>query len=190
MHHQPSYISPSVSPTDVLLAPVQALYDQGLFQQAFRAAESLGPLRSWRGTSGRLLAGRLARQLGADKLGNRQLLLAWRHDPNNWRARSFFLSTFAGMRGPVALWRRLNHYGNPPDDDPQSRADFCSLRARAASALRDFDLADHWLNEAERAGLDHVWLASERSYRLELEDRYQEALEVAQQYLAEHPGHW
>jgi hypothetical protein len=59
-----------VDPTEEQLAPVQALYDQGLFQQAFKAAGSLGPLHLWTGTQGRVLARRLARHLRADKLRN------------------------------------------------------------------------------------------------------------------------
>src|SRR5215510_7335868 len=107
----------TVSPTETQLEIVQALYDQGLFQQALSASRPLGPLHLWTGTQARLLAGRLARHIGNDRLGTRQLLLAWRHDPNNWRARAFFLRTFGSMRGPAALWRRMNQFGDPPADD-------------------------------------------------------------------------
>ena len=179
-----------VCPTEAQLAPVQALYDQGLFQQAYQVAGSLGPLHQWTGTRGRLLAGRLARHLGADKLGTRQVLLAWRHDPDDWTARVFFLWTLGTMRGPAALWRRLKQFGDPPEGDRSVRAEVYSLRARAAFMLRDFERADYWLDEADRVNPESAWLASERSYRLEAEDRYEESLEVAQEALRVHPGNW
>src|SRR4026209_1049747 len=93
-----------VFPTAQQLEPLEALYQQNLFQQAYSAANLLGPLEQWRGTSARLFTGRLARHLGADKLGTRQVLRAWRHDSGSWKARTSLLWTVCSMRGPVAQW--------------------------------------------------------------------------------------
>jgi tetratricopeptide (TPR) repeat protein len=77
-----------------------------------------------------------------------------------------------------------------PEGNPSVRAEVYSLRGRAAFMLRDFERADYWLAEAGRIGPETAWLASERSYRLEAEDRYEESLEVAQEALKVHPGNW
>jgi tetratricopeptide (TPR) repeat protein len=177
-------------PTEAQLEPIQALYDQGLFQQAFQAASSVGPLQSWRGAHGRILSGRLARHLGGTKFGIRQILRAWRHDPADWQARSAFLWMLSSLRGPVAIWQRLNEFGEPPADDLKARCEVYALRAHAAAPLRDFDRADYWFGEAKHIGPALPWLAAERSVRLELEDRYEEALQVARESLEAHPDHW
>src|SRR5262245_30480336 len=56
-------LTPCRVPSD-LLEDVRALYDRGLYLQAYRAAQPLGPLREWPGTGGLVLAGRLANNLG------------------------------------------------------------------------------------------------------------------------------
>lgn len=62
------------------LSLVQQLYDRDLFLQAWRAAEAIGPLRQWRGTAARLLAGRLARTLEAHTVGHALMATAYRQD--------------------------------------------------------------------------------------------------------------
>ena len=61
-----------------LLARIQALYDQGKLVAAYDMGKAMGPLASWPGTQGRILAGRLAGQLSAGRLCDALLLSAWR----------------------------------------------------------------------------------------------------------------
>ena len=49
---------------------VFALYDQGLYLQAYELARSFAPLHEWRGTDARILAGRMAGNLGSQRLGD------------------------------------------------------------------------------------------------------------------------
>ena len=53
------------------LARLRDLYVRGRYRQALDAGAAYGPLRHWSGTPGRLLAGRLAMQLGAPRLGRK-----------------------------------------------------------------------------------------------------------------------
>ena len=76
--------------TAATLDRVRDLYDKGHYLQAFEAGKELGPVGKWRGTDGRILAGRLANRLGAPRLGNLLHCLAWREDSHNPDAQIVF----------------------------------------------------------------------------------------------------
>jgi tetratricopeptide (TPR) repeat protein len=177
-------------PTKEQLAPIQAFYDQGLFLQAWELARAHGPLPTWRGPEGRLLAGRLARHLGGGKIGFRQILLAWRHHPAHWQARAFLLWTLFDLRGPLTVWRRLDQFGEPGSDQGTAQADFWMIRGRAAAAFRDFEAADHCFDLADPFDAGRGWVTSERCERLVHEDRYEAALDLARAGLQLRPRHW
>ena len=177
-------------PTRDELAPMVEHYEAGRFLRAFEASRSIGPLESWRGTSGRLWSGRLARHCGSSALGTRQILRAWRHDPGDWEARYFFLWTLMDYRGAFAVWRRMEQWGAPPEDDAKLATNFMILRGRTAAFLRDFETADRWFALADKTAGDAPWLAVERSRRLACEDRTEEALETVQTALAASPDNW
>ena len=65
---------------EALLARVLALYERGKLVAAFDAGRPLGSLAAWPGTKGRVLAGRLAGQLGARRTADALLLRAFRAD--------------------------------------------------------------------------------------------------------------
>jgi|GEM_PF-2127393 len=100
----------SLSPSAAELATLQQLYDDGRFPAALEAAQPFGPLEQWRDTDALILAGRLARHLGAGGLGMRLILRAWRHDPGRWRARYHRFWILLDYRGPVTAWRELKHF--------------------------------------------------------------------------------
>ena len=52
-------------PSPEKLHEIQDLYENGLTLKAWAVAQECGPLREWKGTPARILAGRLAGQLGA-----------------------------------------------------------------------------------------------------------------------------
>src|SRR5689334_22264017 len=80
------------------------VYDQGLYLQAFHLAEELAPLRTWRGAAARVLAGRMAGNLGGGRLANWHFLRAYREDRNHPEACWFFARYLLDFRGP---WRAL-----------------------------------------------------------------------------------
>src|SRR5688500_5457107 len=89
------------------LADVRAGYEQGLYLQAYARAEALAPLRAWRGTSARVLAGRIAANLGGARLADWHFVRAWRADPHHAEALWYYANYLASQRGPWRAWRFL-----------------------------------------------------------------------------------
>lgn len=172
------------------LAELQAIYDEGRFLTAFEASKRFGPLGAWMGTGPRLLASRLANHLGSREQSRRIFLRSWRRDRTDWRSRYHFIWTVLDYRGPLEALHRLEEFGAIPRDDLRTYADFCSLRGKLASMLRDFTTADRWFALALDCGVELPWTLAEQSERLEREDRYDEALAVCRRGLEKRPHHW
>src|SRR5262245_28189818 len=98
--------APVLVPAETLSA-VRALYDQGLYLQAYHVAEQAGPLRRWSGAAARVLAGRLAGNLGGARLAACHFILAWRHEPTHAEACWFYANSLADLHGPYKAWRFL-----------------------------------------------------------------------------------
>jgi tetratricopeptide (TPR) repeat protein len=169
------------------LRGVRDLYDRGLYLQAWKAAEMLGPLRQWRGTSARVLAGRLAGNLGAQRLGRVLHFRTWRDDRSSLEALYSYAYALLDRRGPLDAWNALKPGGDFADAPDALRSDLYALRAEIASLLRDFDTAEHWLARAEKLTADRAWTHVARARVLEHEDRYEEALDVVRKGLALRP---
>ncbi|MBV9123631.1 MAG: C39 family peptidase, partial [Planctomycetes bacterium] len=174
-----------VAPED--LSRIRDLYSRGLCLQAYQAAQPWGPLKAWSGTAGRVLAGRLAMNLGAPRLGRWLHLRAWRDNPFDPEAQYYYVRAVSERRGPLAAWKILKRWGDLPQADPDTRGAWLSFRASTAGRLRDFDTADYWLARAEEAAPESPWVQVERSYLLELEDRYPESLAAARRALELQP---
>ena len=159
------------------------LYERGLYLQAHALAQRFGPLQHWRGTEPRVFAGRLAVHLGAGRLGRGLHLRAYRNAPADPQARYYFAWAVLERRGPLEAWRLLKNFGDARDAPPAVRSDLLALRSRAACLLRDFEAADACLAEADKIAPDRAWLLVERSFLLENQDRYEEALASARRAL-------
>jgi cellulose synthase operon protein C len=179
-----------LAPSAAELAGFQQLYDSGRFLTALAGARAFGELAAWQGTDARLFAGRLARHLGAGGLGMRLILRAWRGDREHWRARYHRFWILLDYRGPVTAWREFKGFAVPPDAPVEWRADYCSLKARILTGLRDFEAAGRVLDEGDALGTDRAWLAVERAGWLQAQDRYGEALDAVERGLALVPWHW
>ena len=94
-----------MEPSAAEIAQLRELYSQGRYMQAWALVQQFAPLRSWRGTSARLIGGRLAMQLGAPKLGRQLHLLAWRHAPAHLEAIYYQARYLLERFGPVSAWR-------------------------------------------------------------------------------------
>lgn len=163
------------------------LYECGQYIQAYEHARRFGTMDRWLGTSARLIGGRLAMHLGAPRLGRRLHLRAYRHDPVHPDARYYFVWGVLEFRGPLAAWWALERFGDLADVEPEARADLFALRSRVACLLRDFETAGVWLAKAEELAPGRPWLAVERSFLLENEDRYEEAMASARNSLELRP---
>jgi tetratricopeptide (TPR) repeat protein len=169
------------------LAPVRELYTQGLYLQAYRAAQALGPLRDWANTPARLLAGRLALQLGGPRLFRHLHLTAYRAAPTDAEANCCYARLLLERRGPYAAWRFARKQDDWSDVAPDLRAEWFALHAHFLARLRDHDRAERWMRRAEALTPDDDWLAVERASVFEYADRLDEALASGRRALALHP---
>ena len=136
------------------LQQVRGLYDRGLFLQAHALASGYGSLRKWNGSDARLLAGRLARQLGALRVATALHLLAGRESPASPEAMSYYTQAVLGFRGPLAAWEILSTHSPRQTEGHVSWAHWLTVHATVLEQLRDFDAAEHWLAEAEKTAPD------------------------------------
>ncbi|WP_165064820.1 tetratricopeptide repeat protein [Paludisphaera rhizosphaerae] len=177
---------PAATPPEAL-SRLRELYEAGDYLGAFQIAKRLGPMTRWPGAAAKVLAGRLAWQLGAVRLGLALPLRAWRDDPHDPEARYYRARTMLGRRGPLATLRFLDRTGGFDDASDEIRADWEATYAAALGGLRDFERAERRLEAAERMTPGRAWLLVERSSLLEMEDRYEEALAAAKEALAVQP---
>ncbi len=162
------------------LDTVRDLYRQGLYLQAYEASKEHGTLReNWTESHERVLAGRLAYNLGSARLGRVLHLLALRADPENPEVIYYGASAILSARGLLSGWEFIERHGELPDADRRVRGDWFSLRGSVASQMRDFDTAHAWLTRAEELAPEEPFLWIERAWVLKEEDRYEEALESA-----------
>ncbi len=168
------------------LETIQGLYDRGLCRQAYDAAERYAPLRCWSGRRARVLAGRIAMNLGAQRLSRALQLSAYRADRGNVETRAYFIATVCERFGLWRAWQWLKQFGEMEAHDKHERDALAYLhtqRARIAATWRDFETADEWLHRAEEIEPESPWLFTERSFVLEQQDRYEEALAMARRSL-------
>ena len=171
-----------------LLARIQALYDQGKLVAAHDLGKALGPLASWPGTQGQVLAGRLAGQLGAGRLSDALLLRAARADPQSLLAAYYRTFVLLQRRGTFIAWEAVRDFTVAPDSNREQRADWLGLSAYIYALLRDFEVAERDYARAVELVPDRPVRWVERSTLSELQDRYDEALEAAEQAMGADPG--
>ena len=169
------------------VARVRELYARGLYVQALAAGEPFGPVREWAGPSARLLAGRLAIQLGATRLGRRLHLAAFRSSPAYPEAIYYHARYRLERFGPLSAWRFMRDHPDWSDAPPELRADWLSLGAFVAARVRDFDRADKLLAQADAMAPDRPWVDVERAAVLEAADRSDDAMASARRALAKQP---
>ncbi|MGE3803072.1 MAG: tetratricopeptide repeat protein [Gemmataceae bacterium] len=168
------------------LSGVHELYTQGLCLQAYRAGEKIKPLRAWRGAD-RILAGRIAYNLGAPKFAVVAHRRAYREAPHEHETRYYHARALLERCGPLRAWRFLRETGELPEAEPWVRADWLAFHGYVVGRLRDFDAAELWLGRAELLAPERPWICVERSYLLEMEDRVPEALEASARALELRP---
>src|SRR5262249_52956341 len=130
------------------LAGVRQLYDQGYCRQAYRLAETIGPLAEWEGTAAMLLAGRFASNNRSNSLGRKLHLKAYRADPTDGEAAYYKARTIHEQRGPLAAWNFLRKIGETIQASTIVQAEWLAYHAVVIGTLRDFDAAEEWLAKA------------------------------------------
>ncbi|HVK57313.1 MAG TPA: C39 family peptidase, partial [Candidatus Kapabacteria bacterium] len=159
---------------------LEELYERGLYLQAYTEGNSAAIFPNWPGTDGQVLAGKLAQQLGAMRLGKKLLVRAWIRDPKHPLAAYYYSWQLFTYRGPLACWDFLNKLATDESIAPRLRSDLIAAKCRSAAVLRDFETAEKLLTAAQEANPEVPWLHCERANLLEFQDRYEEALEEVQ----------
>lgn len=171
--------TPPVTIPPAELARIKELYLAGKYRAAFDLGSGFGPLRGWAGPAARLLAGRLAMQLGNPRLGRQLHAVAFRESPAYPEA-VYYMARYRLERfGPLGCWRFLQAHTDWSESSPELRADWFALHAFVAARFRDFDRAEKYLVQSESVCPDRPWHHVERSSVLEHQDKLDDALTAA-----------
>lgn len=170
------------------LAVIQDLYDRGLMLQAWDAVQPLGPLAQWTGPGARTMAGRLAFNLGASRLGMILHWREWREQKSDPDAAAYYAHGLLQRRGPLAAWEFLGRHSALYQADPsRDVAHLFTVQAMVLGHLRDFSGAQKAIANARSAAPSHPWVAVAHSHVLESMDHYEAALETAREALHYRP---
>jgi cellulose synthase operon protein C len=162
------------------------LFDAGKFITAYRKLEPLNGLDALTGPAGRTLAGRLARNLGADRYGVAIHLREWRRQPDPEHLGMYLAYHLGERRGPV-VGLKLIESMPLKSLTPEAQADILSARAQLLASLRDFTRAEEALDQAFALRSNFGWLHVVRGYLLSGQDRAEEGLESYRRALEIHP---
>jgi tetratricopeptide (TPR) repeat protein len=175
------------SRTDVL-DKIQLLYDNGQYLKGWTLAKALGPLKDWRGSCREMvLGGRLAFNLGSQRLGTVMHRLALREYPDDPMAIAFEMLTMSGRRGPWATLQRMKLHGDLPNAEAINRSDWFALKSLCYGQLRDFQKAEYWQAKALELSPASPWLYVTLTSLLESQDRNDEATAAAEKAVSIRP---
>jgi cellulose synthase operon protein C len=177
----------SLASPDDSLAVVMRLYQHGQYMDAWEASKPLGTLTRWRSPEGRVLAGRLANNLGAPRLGGILHRLAHREFPNHPLCTFYGALAYWSAAGTVHAWRKYRHVDLPENTERSMQADWLAMKAAMLSVMRDFSRADQLMIQALEMQPESAWLHVELSEVLDRQDLHQDALQAAQDALRLHP---
>jgi cellulose synthase operon protein C len=162
---------------------VRSLYDRCAYLQAYLAAIDYAPLADWQDTAARILAGRIAMQVGGQRLGTAYHLRAWRTDRASVTATYFYTRTLLNRRGILATWEFVRSIEDWATGTSRERAQWWAMRAHLLTEFRDFDAAGEWLAKAIDLDPDNYWLYVSKAWWLEEQDLYDEAIAAAESAL-------
>jgi cellulose synthase operon protein C len=170
------------------LAAIQADYDQGLYLRAYQTVTQGRSLTQWIATTSdpiaaQVLAGRIAAQVGAPRLGRKLHLQVGRQAAHIPVAAYFYTQALISTQGLLKAWQFAQNWVVPTDITPRAQAEWWALQAHFLGHFRDFDRAEILLQKAQTLDPDHAWLYVEKAWLLEKQDRYEEALEAAKHSL-------
>jgi hypothetical protein len=123
------------------LQAVLDLYMQGQMVRAYETATAIAPVKEWRGAAARVMAGRLAMNLGAPNLGQVLHVLAYRESPDDPQAAYYYALALSARRGPLPAWDFLKAWATLHETSDDIRPDWLSLHASILGSLRDCEKA-------------------------------------------------
>ncbi|MFK7850248.1 MAG: tetratricopeptide repeat protein [Akkermansiaceae bacterium] len=145
-------------------------------------------LKQWPQGQARRTAARLTSSLGASRLSRVLDWLNWRGDPSD---PEFFLQglfTRLGYTPEIKLLPEVESYLTSNTSIPAvGRANLLALQAYFHACFRDFGPATARIAEALEIAPEESWIHVEHAVILEMEDRYEEALESADRAISLRP---
>jgi len=161
------------------LQEVVKLHEKSLHLQAYQLAQKLGPLPKWEGTEARLLASNLAFNLGAIETSSKWTTNIWRKDKTHPRALFYYGSDILHRKGALPALIFIRKHDRDFQADPKLQAWWYCLYAEIFARLRDFKAADNWHQKAMETAPQESWVWISKAHNLELQDRYEEGLEIS-----------
>lgn len=166
---------------------VASLHGRGLYLQAYARALQVAPLHRWQNEAAIILAGRLAMMLGNSRLGDGLHYLAWRRYGHSSECFYYNVRRLLYRSGPYAAAREIERHRSLTERSDRLGAHWLALRAQIAAQFRDFTEAHSLIEQAVAINPSDAWVICEDAHILQMEDRYTDALERAQQALVHRP---
>jgi tetratricopeptide (TPR) repeat protein len=169
---------------------IQELYDRNLFLDAFaQTAEYWKPSVTLEELSVAelVLGGRLASRLGGSRLSRQLFKAAIKRDPSDPAAR-YFSSYRVGRRNYFHMLREFEAEPELEGADAEIQSSRLAYHAILYASLRDFKQAHLYISRAREHKARDSWVLSCESDVFGYEDRWDEALESAEQAWIISPG--
>lgn len=146
---------------------------------AWDLVKDLPELHTWQGFESRRLAARIALALGNQRLGQYLDWKNWRENPDQDEA--YFHALFGRFQFVASSLLLLEMEERLPklEEGSSTYCDLLGLMASCQGDLREVKLAHQSLDLAISQSPGPDWLLVQRSYLLQKEDRYEEALDSA-----------
>lgn len=174
--------------TDNTYSQILEQYDRGQYHAAYQiGTNAWGPIEQWPGVEGRVIAGRLAHNLGGQRWGRLCHIRACKAYPDHPELLFYKYMVMLSYEGPLETWRQMAYQGLPPGLNPELQAELLSLRSQVFTSLRDFTAAERDIETALQLVPDHVWVLVERHSLLAAMDRREAALSATARALEVRP---
>ena len=164
------------------LQAIDGLCESNQNLKAFDRAKKFGDFSNWEGADAIITASGLAFNLGAPEESSRLNSRAWHRDKTHPKATFQYAIEILQHRGPLPALMFMRRF-------PDFKADagltswWYSLGGQIHSLLRDFREAERLHEQALAVAPDDGWVWTARSFTLEHQDKYEEALEFARKGL-------
>lgn len=169
------------------LDDVQALFDNGFCLQAYTLAERVMPLTAWRGERARVLAGDLAKHLGASRLGRLIHYQGFREYPHSSELFYRYIGDYYRRCGAYATHNLLSRHADLLQAQGPLAARWLIFLARIEAFCRDFSSAEQYIRQAFDKAEDEAGNHLGQSHVYEQEDKYELALGAVEEALRLRP---
>lgn len=160
------------------LQEIERLQEQNLNLKAYELAKNHGEFMTWEGGDALLLGSHLAYNLGAPEASFRLTSRAWHRHKAEPKTTFYYAMELMSRRGPLPALMFARKQDEFSADDKLTSW-WYSLLGQLHASLRDFAAAAQWHAKAAEVCPDESWVWVARSFTLEQQDRYEEALEAA-----------